>query len=256
MLASHIPVIADPGEERFAMPLESQGSAADDFAEILRIQPSMPLPERVYETLEKSIVDGILRPGMHLIEDDIARRLGVSRNPVRQALQRLAHEGFVHREQGRGAFVHFPSPQEINDIFHVRALLESDCARLAAERITNADLEELNRILSLGRSAVDVGDPGQLLELNDRFHGIIVRAANNPIMERLMIGLRRRIRWYFSSVVVARSTGSWHEHEEIYHALLARDAARCAAVMNIHVGQTLETIQADQPAGITSGGAM
>lgn len=234
------------------MPVAPQPPAARDLFDIVGFQPTTPLPERVYETLEQSIVDGILRPDMHLVEDDLARRLGVSRNPVRQALQRLAHEGFVQRQPGRGAFVHSPSAQEIDDIFHVRALLESDCARLAAERITDAGLEELSRILALGKAAVETEDAGQLLELNDLFHGVIIGAANNPIMERLMISLRRRIRWYFSSVVVTRATGSWQQHEEIYLALCARDGDKCAALMAVHVGQTLDKIQGQQQAGTFS----
>lgn len=224
-------------------------STANDLSDIVGIQRSTPLPERVYDTLEKSIVDGILRPDMHLVEDDIARRLGVSRNPVRQALQRLAHEGFVQLQPGRGAFVHSPSAQEIDDIFHVRMLLESDCARLAAERITEAGLQELRGILGLSKAAVEGEDAGQLLELNDRFHGVIIRAANNPVMERLMISLRRRNRWYFSSVVVTRATGSWKQHEEIYQALCVRDGDACAALMAVHVGQTLEKIQGQQSSG-------
>ena len=216
------------------------GVSAPRMAEF---KPVTPLPERVYETLEQSIVDGVLPPDMHLVEDDLAQQLGVSRNPVRQALQRLAHEGFVRRQPGRGAFVHSPSAQEIDDIFHVRTLLEGDCARLAAARITDAQLFEMRQILELGDAAARNEDAGQLLELNDRFHAVIIRAANNPIMERLMISLRRRIRWYFSSVVVTRATGSWQQHEEIYRALVARDGDACASLMAAHVGQTLEKIQ-------------
>src|SRR5690554_15275 len=228
------------------MSIGPQSPVAPDIFDVVGFQPATPLPERVYQTLEQSIVDGVLRPEMHLVEDELARRLGVSRNPVRQALQRLAHEGFVKREPGRGAFVHSPSAQEIDDIFHVRALLEGDCARLAAERITESGLEELREILQLGKAAVEEQDAGRLLELNDSFHGVILRAANNPIMERIMIGLRRRIRWYFSSVVVSRASGSWQQHEDIYLALRERDGEKCAKLMAVHVGQTLEKIQGQQ----------
>jgi DNA-binding GntR family transcriptional regulator len=113
-------------------------------------------------------------------------------------------------------------------------------------------LEELSQILVLGKAAVQLEDARQLLELNDLFHGVIIRAANNPIMERLMIGLRRRIRWYFSSVVVTRATGSWKQHEEIFLALAARDGNRSAALMSVHVGQTLARIQVQQQVGVFS----
>lgn len=217
----------------------------DEFG-LGQLQPSPPLRERVYETLEKLMVDGVLPSGMHLVEDDLAQRLGVSRNPVREALQRLSHEGFVERQPGRGAFVHSPSRQEIDDVFHVRTLLESDSARLAAGRITDAELDMLRAILTLGEAAVEQKNAVELLELNERFHDVIILAAGNAIMAKMMVSLRQRIRWYFSSVVVSRAPGSWSQHEEIYQSLRDHDAARAADLMGEHVGHTRQTIKAQQ----------
>lgn len=208
-----------------------------------RFEPASSLSDRVYDAIEQLIVDGVLSPGRHLVEDALAVELGVSRNPVRQALQRLSHEGLVQHETGRGAFVHLPSAKEVDDVFHLRILLESECARLAASRVTPGDLRSLKEILALGDAAVKKADAVQLLELNDRFHHVIIEAADNPVMAKFMQSLRRRIRWYFSSVVVTRATGSWEQHAEIYSALKVRDGERCASIMADHVRQTLEKIQ-------------
>jgi DNA-binding GntR family transcriptional regulator len=210
---------------------------------IEQLAPAPSLQERVYRELERLMVDGALKPGFHLVEDDLASRLGVSRNPIREALQRLASEGFVDRQPGRGAFVRSPGAHEIDEVFHVRTLLESESARLAAERISPAELEELAHILDLGDAAVRNGDASQLLELNERFHGIIVSAADNSVMAKMMVSLRLRIRWYFSAVVVTRSAGSWDQHAEIYRALRDGDGEKAAARMAEHVRQTAQTIR-------------
>lgn len=202
------------------------------------------LRERVYEALEASIVAGTFPPGSHLREDDLARQLGVSRNPVREALQRLMHDGLVDHHSGKGIFVHAPSLREVEEVYHVRALLESESARLAAEHIDEAGLTKLSELLTLGGDAVGKRDAEQLLELNERFHNIILTAADNSVMLKMMITLQRRIRWYFGSVVVERSGGSWDQHEAIYRALRSRDGQKAAELMAEHVSHTGVAIRA------------
>lgn len=204
---------------------------------------SQPLRERVYDALEEIIVDGIFPPGFHLREDDLAKRLGVSRNPVREALQRLVHDGLVDHRPGKGVFVHEPSLREVEEVFHVRVLLESESARLAAERISAEALEQLEELLRLGAVAVEAKDATRLLELNERFHSTVIAASDNSVMAKMMVSLQRRIRWYFSRVVVTRSVGSWGQHTEILDALRAGDGEAAARHMADHVRQTGQTIR-------------
>lgn len=206
------------------------------------------LRERVYDALAGGIIDGSLEPDSHLREDELARQLGVSRNPVREALQRLMHDGLVDHRQGKGIFVHAPTLREVEEVFHVRALLESDSARLAAVRINEAELEQMRELLKLGEDAVEKKDAATLLELNEQFHNAILTAADNSTMAKLMVGLQRRIRWYFAGVVVHRSGGSWHQHEAIYEAIRAGDGERAAQLMAEHVSQTGSAIR-DRLAG-------
>ncbi len=210
------------------------------------LKAAQPLRERVYTALEEAIVDGIFPPGFHLREDDLAKRLGVSRNPVREALQTLAHDGLVDHRPGRGVFVHDPSTHEVEEVFHARALLESDSARLAADRISEADLHLLEELMDLGQAAVEAQDPGALLELNERFHSVIFGAADNSVMAKMMTMMQRRIRWYFSRVVVTRAVESWDQHREIFQALRERDGEKAARYMAAHVLQTGQTIRDKQ----------
>lgn len=209
-----------------------------------------PLRVRVRDALKDLIVDGVLRPGEHLTEEELATRLGVSRNPIREGLQQLAHDGFVDLRPGRGAFVHAPTMREVDDIFHVRVLLESESARLAAQRITPESLARLKEILALGAAAVQAGEPLPLLELNSQFHDIVSAAAGNAVMRSMLNALGKRIRWYFADVVVERAPNSWRQHENLYQALLARDSDTAARLMAEHVGKTRRLLQSrHQPDG-------
>jgi DNA-binding GntR family transcriptional regulator len=207
------------------------------------LEATRSLRERVYGALEESIVDGTLHPGSHLREDDLAKRLGVSRNPVREALQGLVHEGFADHFPGKGVYVHVPTLVEIEEVFHVRAILESDGARLAAARITGDQLVALRELLVQGQRAVETRSAHELLVLNEQFHGSIVEAAGNSVLSRMLESLQRRISWYFASVVVARAVGSWDQHLEIYESLANGDGELAARIMTDHVSTTRQSIE-------------
>src|SRR6266487_1317152 len=96
------------------------------------VQRPVPLRQAVYEALVDLIVGGTLPPGQHLVEADLAKQLGVSRQPVREALHRLEAEGWVDLRPSQGAFVHVPTDQEVDQLLDVRELLEAETAGLAA----------------------------------------------------------------------------------------------------------------------------
>lgn len=228
------------------MATAKDSAIANELPSFSLLETVQPLRERVYEALEGLIVDGALASGQHLREDDLATRLGVSRNPVREALQWLVHDGFADHQPGKGTFVHAPTMQEVEEVFHTRAVLESETAYMAAARITMADLTLLENILEQGHAAVKTQGVGELLKLNEAFHNVIIGAANNAVMAKMMLTLRRRIRWYFSSVVATRAVGSWDQHRQIYEALRVRDGSTAAQCMAVHVRQTGQAIQNKQ----------
>lgn len=215
------------------------------------LEMAPPLRERAYAALEEMIVDGVFPPGLHLKEDDLAKRLGVSRNPVREALQGLVREGLADYQPGKGVFVHAPSRREVEEVFQTRALLEGESARLSAGHISSGALESMKEILELGHRAVLTEDAQELLKLNEQFHNVIIGAANNSIMAAMMVPLQRRIRWYFSRVVVSRAPGSWNQHNEIYQAICDGDGEGASKKMVAHIMQTRQSIldKFDEAAG-------
>ena len=101
-------------------------------AVIRPLQRPVPLRQSVYDALISLIVGGELPSGQHMVETDLARQLGVSRQPVREALHRMEAEGWVDLRPSQGAFVHVPTDTEVDELLDVRALLEAETARLAA----------------------------------------------------------------------------------------------------------------------------
>jgi DNA-binding transcriptional regulator YhcF (GntR family) len=111
-----------------------------------QIARPVPLRQSVYEAILDMIVERTLRPGQHLVENELAVMLGVSRQPVREALQWLKNDGWVDLRPGHGAFVHAPSVEEADQLLAVRALLETESARLAATHATDEDIKQLREV--------------------------------------------------------------------------------------------------------------
>ena len=118
-------------------------------AMIRPLQRPVPLRQSVYDALIDLIVGGELPPGQHMVETDLARQLGVSRQPIREALHRMEAEGWVDLRPSQGAFVHVPTDSEVDELLDVRALLEAETARLAAASsspVRSAQLARLREI--------------------------------------------------------------------------------------------------------------
>jgi DNA-binding GntR family transcriptional regulator len=198
----------------------------------------VPLRDRVYETLEELIIYRALAPGQHLVEADIAKRLGVSRIPVREAFQLLARDGWIDLRPNQGAFVHQPTTQEVDDVFSVRTLLEVEATRLATSKATPDSIPALEEILHTGRESLARADERALVTLNSQFHAQITQMSGNEVLAGLIARLDKRIRWYFARVVMSRGIHSWKEHAEIVEAVAAKDLDRASEAMRSHAERT------------------
>ncbi|MGD0470689.1 MAG: GntR family transcriptional regulator [Terriglobales bacterium] len=197
----------------------------------------------VYERLREAILTGRARPNERLIEAELADRLQVSRTPIRESLQRLAAEGLVVSRR-RGWVVLEHTSVEIREIYEARAALEGYCARLAAQRATDAQLKE---IASLHHPKRNLKSSRQhLVEINDGFHDAILAAAQN---ERLADMIRRNRSYYFTFRIAQlysdeEADASIAGHQAIARALLQRDANRAERAMRAHIDLALAVILA------------
>jgi DNA-binding GntR family transcriptional regulator len=198
----------------------------------------VPLRDRVYETLEELIIYRALAPGQHLVEAEIAKELGVSRIPVREAFQSLARDGWIDLRPRQGAFVHQPTTHEVDDVFSVRTLLEVEATRLAASKATDESIPALRNILRTGGESLARADERALVMLNSKFHARITEIGGNEVLAELIARLDKRIRWYFAPIVMSRGASSWKEHNEIVAAITARDPDRASAAMRTHADRT------------------
>jgi DNA-binding GntR family transcriptional regulator len=202
------------------------------------------LTEQTHRTLRQQIVDGLYRPSQRMVETDLAQSMGVSRISVRSALQRLHQEGLVTIEPHRGAKVTDISLEDAVEVMEVREGLEGWAAALAAERITAADIAELERIIAQMASLLQEGKPLEYSENNALFHKRILEAAGNRRLQKMLDSLQTPlVRYRFRTILVpGRSNESMEEHTEILEAIRARDAGRAERAMRRHVGQVRRTM--------------
>jgi DNA-binding GntR family transcriptional regulator len=208
-------------------------------AMIRPLQRPVPLRQSVYDALIDLIVGGELPPGQHMVETDLARQLGVSRQPIREALHRMEAEGWVDLRPSQGAFVHVPTDSEVDELLDVRALLEAETGRLAAgSRTSPGRLARLREICREGHEAAEADDFGTAVAANAAFHAEVAVIGGNAVLAELADIVGRRVQWYYRMVAPARGHGSWDEHAEMIEAIAAGDPERAQALARRHTEQT------------------
>ncbi|MFF1725402.1 GntR family transcriptional regulator [Streptomyces sviceus] len=208
------------------------------YGTVPRLERPGPLRDRVYGALLELITTRALQPGQHLVESELAGHLGVSRQPVREALQRLNTEGWVDLRPAQGAFVHEPTDEEADQLLTVRTLLEAEAARLAAANAGSAGIAALEDLCAQGESAVAADDVDAAVALNARLHAKVMELAGNAVLAELAGQVDRRVRWYYTPVARQRGRQSWIEHRELIAAIADRDEQRATAIMREHTEHT------------------
>jgi DNA-binding GntR family transcriptional regulator len=192
---------------------------------------------RIRESLENAIVDGRYPPGSRLDPEALAREFDCSRTPIREALQQLEASGLVRVAAKRGTFVSEWSVEELAERFEVMAELEAMCARLAARRITDSEMTELEAAHEDCQRLSAAGDIDAYYAANSDFHACIYRATHNSFLEgeasRLHAVLQpyRRMQWQVRN----RMARSFAEHGAVVAAIRAGDDLAAAEAMRDHV---------------------
>lgn len=193
--------------------------------------------DHILEDLEQMIVTGSFADGERLDEIRLAEHFGVSRTPIREALQKLAGSGLVEQRPRRGVFVVEPGPVELVEMFEAMAELEAACGHLAARRITRAGLAALRETNALCQHAVAANDADQYYTHNERFHQLIYEAAESRYLRDLAEKLQKRLKAYrrMQLHLRGRLEQSMAEHEAIVLALTDGDGGRTADELRRHV---------------------
>lgn len=202
----------------------------------------MSLSERVHGELLDKIIHGELPPGSRMREAALATQLGTSRVPVREAIQRLADDGWVNRVPRVGATVAAPSAKDIDNVFELRTFLEVAAIGRAARHLSRAHVEELQTVIDDGKAAAQRGDQRAVVEANNLFHGATARLSQNDLLAKVLADLDKRIRWMFSSVALTRASKSLVEHEAILAALARGDVPEASRLTTEHIEATRQAL--------------
>lgn len=209
----------------------------------------MQIPEstvtRVYEQLKRMLANFHFKPGERVNEVEVATQLGVSRTPLREALNRLSTEGFLTMEAGKGFFCRLLDPQEIFDLYEVRKAIEVGAIRLSVQRRTDEQVAAL--IAFLEENGPEAGERTrlELLELDETFHEMLAKISDNDEMLRLLKNVNARIRFVrWIDLDAQRRLGTQAEHRRIALALRDRDADLCVEILEKHIDRRLDQITA------------
>jgi DNA-binding GntR family transcriptional regulator len=193
------------------------------------------LADRAYHRVRDMIVSLELRPGAVVSERELMEQLEIGRTPMREALRRLAQEKFVEVYPRRGMFVTTVEIRDLAALCEVRLALEGQAARLAAERVTDADREEIADLVDELRTTRRT--PRQLMELDERIHRTIYRIARNEFLETTLEQYyvhALRI-WYLALDQAHELGGAVQEHQNLLETIAAGDEWKAEELMRAHV---------------------
>jgi len=193
----------------------------------------------IYDNLLDAIDRGDYAPGARLVEAELADRFGVSRTPVREALNRLEAQGVVARDARRGVVVASLDYDQLGELYAVREVMEALAARMAARHAAPAEIDLLDEMVSQDRARAD--DPAALSQTNKAFHRQLHRASHNRYLIQMLDAMRRSLALLSSTTlaVPGRGAQSVDEHGAIVAAIAARDEDAADAAARRHIANAL-----------------
>jgi len=205
------------------------------------LKPALkPLQKDAYALILEAIDAGLYRPGARLVEAELAERFGVSRTPIREALQRLETQSILSRD-GRSLIVASLDYNQLAELYVVRAELEGLAARMAAQHAAPEEISVLFDMVTADQALL--GDPGALSHANRRFHAQIHRASHNRyLVQQLDLVHRSMVLLATTSLAVeGRGQAALAEHLSIVEAIEARNGEAAAEALKAHLSRAFET---------------
>lgn len=203
------------------------------------------LHEDLADQLRRAIIHGELRPGAKISEKVLCEQFGVSRTPVREALKILSTEGLVQLMQNRGASVTEVTWEDLQDAFPVMGALEALAGELACANATDAQIERAKVLQARMVAMYKKGDLKGYFRVNEEIHQLILDAAGNTMLPRLMrtVSLQVRRARYMANLSTERWQQATEEHEEILAAWVARDSQRLGQLLKQHLANKLMALE-------------
>ncbi len=210
----------------------------------IRLDAYKPLREIVSDALRQAIRDGILPPGERLMEIPLAEELGVSRTPIREAIRILEQEGLIVMIPRRGTYVADMSLKDVTEVFELRSILEELAAELAAERITNEEIEALEQHLVEIGNYMNENNLDKVVQADILFHEILYKASRNDRLVEMINNLREQTLRFrtLSMSQTGRLAKTWDEHRQLVEAISDRDVERARQIARIHMEESEKTL--------------
>ncbi|MEI2417969.1 GntR family transcriptional regulator [Orrella sp. JC864] len=199
--------------------------------------------DKVYDRLRSMAISYVFKPGERLNEVALAKSLGVSRTPLREALNRLCIEGLLRFLPGKGFYCRDLDVQEIYSLYELRKVLEVSAVRLSMQRAGDGQVRALLDFLD--QTGPDAGalSVSEMVDLDEQFHERLMEMSGNLEMVRVLRNVNARIRFVrWIDMNRGDRPASQREHRAVLEALLARDEPACVAVLERHIGRRLDQI--------------
>ncbi len=206
---------------------------------------------RAYDELRRMAVGYKIRPGERLNEGELAKQFGISRTPVREALNRLTTEGFLRFVPGKGFFCRELDPKEVFDLYQLRKAIEVGAVKLSIDNASDADIDALLQFLD--ETGPDPGDrtTDELVRLDEYFHEQLMRLSGNERMLDVLCNVNARIQFVrWTDMDHGRRPTTQREHRDILMHLRDRDEVACIAALERHIDRRQDQITAAIREGI------
>jgi DNA-binding GntR family transcriptional regulator len=226
----------------------NRNRSSANTAHLDKVVAPVSLKDQAYLSIKTAILSLDLKPGVPLVESELAQQLGISKTPVRTALQDLERDGLVTKILYKGTYVAGITRRDIREVFQLRAVLEGFGARLAAPVISDDELDRAADLLDSMDAALEGGQRALASKYGTQFHYLILQSADNERLKHIWHNLddhTQRFR-YMSDQISGRLEKSVGEHRRILEALVRRDAELAEQRLREHLQSVLEELSAEQ----------
>jgi len=209
-----------------------------------KVDTVLSLKDRAYAAIKDAILSLKLEPGSLLVEGDLAQQLGVSKTPVRDALQELEREGFVTRILFKGTYVTDVTMRDMTEVFQLRSVLEGLAACLATPLFSTQELDQIDQYLTAAEKALAEGNVALCSEQGQKLHNAIIDKTDNQRLALIIHNLDEHVQRFrvLSDQISGRLNKSVKEHQQVLAALRQRDPATAEQAMRGHLSSVLQDL--------------